>query len=132
MQICNLKPVSSWSFVVKLCVKITWQIINLYSFNILHVIITILSVFSFALKNFRRCYLVTKILIIKSVLVVGTECWETEPRGIQWQQHCLRRRCFGNPYLDSIQMTPPREVYVKLFMYSILLSVTATCLFPMC
>ncbi|KAG6784425.1 hypothetical protein POTOM_010118 [Populus tomentosa] len=46
----------------------------------------------------------------RPVLVVGTECWETEPRGIQWQQHCLRRRCFWNPYLDSIQMTPPREV----------------------
>ncbi|KAG6786432.1 hypothetical protein POTOM_008033 [Populus tomentosa] len=40
----------------------------------------------------------------------GTECWETEPRGIQWQQHCLPRRCFWNPYLDSIQMTPAREV----------------------
>uniref|UniRef100_A0A2K2BHF5 Kinesin motor domain-containing protein n=1 Tax=Populus trichocarpa TaxID=3694 RepID=A0A2K2BHF5_POPTR len=40
----------------------------------------------------------------------GTECWETEPGGIQWQQHCLPRRCFWNPYLDSIQMTPAREV----------------------
>jgi len=67
-------------------------------------------VFSFALKNFRHFYLVTNVLIIKSLLVVGTECWETEPGGIQWQQHCLPRRCFWNPYLDSIQMTPAREV----------------------
>lgn len=73
----------------------------LYSFDILHVIITILSVVSLASIFFFFFYLVINALIIKSLLVVGTEWWETEPRGIQWQQHCLPRRCFWNPYFQG-------------------------------